>query len=217
MLVDKLLASLKGRRKPRVLDLGCGAGMLGISAALANPDAVVVALDISAANIGSARQSADRAGVGLRVQTVCCDFLTWYDGHFDAIISDSVLYLIDGSDDVVANRLAMMLKPGGMLVATLPIESTINTVRLLARRFWRLLPESMDRVPLLLAKTLYPHFPREALADRIPYLRILPIRLYGASLERVFLRNSLEVVEETVLKSLSTVKLTHSLVVWRRR
>lgn len=50
----------------RIVDLGCGNGVLAVSAALARPDARVVATDQSAAAVAAARLTAEAAGAPLR-------------------------------------------------------------------------------------------------------------------------------------------------------
>lgn len=52
----------------RIVDLGCGTGLLAIAAARARPDADVVASDRSAAAVASARATAELAGVRLEVR-----------------------------------------------------------------------------------------------------------------------------------------------------
>jgi len=216
-LIERLLANLETRSNPRILDLGCGGGGLTVAAARARPDATLVGLDISAVNIAEAQRACDRAGFSARIATVCTDYLTWQNGTFDAIVSDSVLYVVVGSDEALAKRLAADLCPGGVLVASFPIESGGNTFRVLLRRLWRLLPKTADRLPLVIAGYLYPDFTKNALADRVGYLRVLPMRLYGPHITTVFGKHGLEVIEATKLKNPSIAKLTHRLVVWRKR
>lgn len=62
-------ASGKGGAPERILDLGCGNGVLAVSAALAWPEAQVIATDQSAAAVAATRCTAEVAGVGDRVET----------------------------------------------------------------------------------------------------------------------------------------------------
>ena len=118
----RALSFLDGRTNPRLLDLGCGGGGIAVAAARARPDLTAVALDIAPANVAATREAADQSGVGGRVITVCGDYLTWGGGSFDLIISDNVLHFVEGADAALASRLSSDLRPGGILVATLPIE-----------------------------------------------------------------------------------------------
>lgn len=59
-----LLSTLAGRPAPRrIVDLGCGNGVLAVSAALLWPDAEVIASDQSDAAVRAARATAEKAGV----------------------------------------------------------------------------------------------------------------------------------------------------------
>lgn len=67
-----LLATLDAQRADgtapsRVLDLGCGNGVLAVSAALRWPDAEVIASDQSAAAVAATRLTAEKGGVGERI------------------------------------------------------------------------------------------------------------------------------------------------------
>lgn len=88
LLVETALQAMQGRAAPRILDLGAGSGAIAVSIALARPDAVVVATDISDAALKVARANAGRLGAS--VQFMCG---SWYDalpGHadFDVIVSN---------------------------------------------------------------------------------------------------------------------------------
>jgi SAM-dependent methyltransferase len=209
--------SLLDRANPRMLDLGCGGGGIAIAAARARPDLTAVALDISPANVAAAQEAADQFGVGGRVVTVCSDYLAWRGEPFDLIISDNVLHFVEGADAAIASRLSSDLRPGGILVATLPIESTGNSLRILFRRMWGTLPPAADRLALALGRRIYRKFTPDALAERLPYLRRLPARLAGARLRDVFATYGLELISEFPWESTCAVKLEHHLFIWRRR
>jgi hypothetical protein len=127
---------------------------------------------------------------------------------FDLIISDNVLHFIKSKDDALASRLASDLRPGGTLAATLPVESIGNSLRILLRRIWRTLPPGADRLAFALGRRIYPHFTPEALADRLPYLRGVPVRLVGPRLLDIL---------DLLWHSPSAAKLGHHLLIWRRR
>jgi SAM-dependent methyltransferase len=200
-----------------VLDLGCGAGNAAIALACVRADVQVTALDISPANVAATATAAAAAGVAARIELVAADYSSWPGGSFDAIVSDSVLHLIGVSDDALAHRLAADLSPGGFLVATIPKVSAVNRLRIAFRRIWRLLPEVVDDVLAPLAQRVYPDFPKAALRERIGYLRVLPIRLFGAPLLAAFARNGLVLEECEPLPSPSIAKLDHVLAVWRKQ
>jgi SAM-dependent methyltransferase len=180
-------------------------------------DLTAVALDISPANVAATREAADQCGVGGRLVTVCTDYLAWGGESFDLIISDSVLHFIEGADEALASRLSSDLCPGGILVATLPIESTGNSLRILFRRIWRTLPPAADQFASALARRFYWKFSPEVLAERLPYLRGIPVRLAGPRLQDTFDAHGLELISEIPWESPCAVKLEHHLFIWRRR
>lgn len=216
-LAARVLSLVSERAHPRLLDLGCGTGAAAIAAARARDDITVVALDISPANVTAARAAADAAGVGSRIATVCADYAEWSTTPVDAIMSDSVLHAIDLDDAALAARLASDLAPGGVLVATMPVQSSANTLRILLRRLWRALPRPADRLAVAVALRLYPGFSRLELAERASYLRFLPFRLLGPRLAGIMAQAGFELLDRAAWDNVSIAKLDHQLFVWRRR
>jgi len=217
VLAQRILSFLPERAGARLLDLGCGTGAVAIAAARARPDVRVVAIDISAENCAVARTAAGTAGLGHMLSVVCADYMSWSGAQFDLIVSDGVLQLVPCPDESLASRIARDLVPGGVLVATLPVASIGNAFKLLLRRIWRVLPQAADRLALWTGQRLYPTFPPEALAERIPYLRSIPERLFGAKLVAAFERHGLDLVADERWENPSAAKLDHHLTVWRRR
>lgn len=216
-LLKRGLDLIADRPNANILDLGCGVGAVAIGAAIERQDVHVTALDISASNIAALKDAARNAGVIDRMTAVCGDYVTEQPKKYDLIVSDSVLNLLPCSDEVLASRLAGDLTPNGVLVVAMPVSVFSNSLRVALRKCWRLMPAVADRLVLALAKRVYPHLPTAVLADRIPYLRILPVRLFGPSMQAAFARHGLEVVENTLFPSESIAKLTHHLIVWRRQ
>lgn len=58
---------------PRLLDMGTGSGIIAITLAILLPEALVTAVDLSAAALAIAASNADRHGVADRVRFVCSD------------------------------------------------------------------------------------------------------------------------------------------------
>jgi release factor glutamine methyltransferase len=86
-LVDEALREASSAM--RVLDLGCGSGILAVTIALERPDATVVATDLSPAALALARENARRHNVLGRVRFLGAD---WLDGigsaRFDLAVSN---------------------------------------------------------------------------------------------------------------------------------
>lgn len=217
-LLAHALPLIASRSNAHILDLGCGTGATAIAAVKARSDLRATGIDISRSNVAAFTNAAALAGVSDRVITICGDYLTTSltQTQYDLIVSDSVLQFIDGTEDALAARLARDLKPGGVLVAATAIQSIGNTIRVMLRRAWRMLPERVDGIPLALAQCLWPHVPKAILADRVMYLRVLPVRLFGPDMRAAFSRHGLDVERVEQWPSESAAKLAHALIIWRR-
>ncbi|MGE0796073.1 MAG: methyltransferase domain-containing protein [Acidimicrobiia bacterium] len=102
----------------RILDLGCGHGLLALLLALTGPARAVTGGDLDADKIAVAR----RAAVGSGDDPVAASFLvgTALDvptGPWDAVVVVDVLYLLDGgAQRRLVAAAARELAPGGLLV-----------------------------------------------------------------------------------------------------
>ena len=87
LVVERVLAVLRGRVAPRVLDLGTGSGAIAVAIAHERPDAEIWASDISADALATASGNAARHGVAPRM--ICGDWLRVIrGGRFDVIASN---------------------------------------------------------------------------------------------------------------------------------
>ena len=103
MLIELALENLRGRSKPRVLDLGTGSGIIAISLALECPAAQIVAVDLSEAAISVARTNAGR--LGARIDFRRSDWLTELSGErFDLIVANPP-YIAEGDPHLELNGL----------------------------------------------------------------------------------------------------------------
>jgi len=114
LLVETALGELarRGRDRPRVLDLGTGSGAIAISLALAQPDAEVVATDLSEAALGVARRNAQ--ALGARVEFLPGSWFQALEGQrpFDLIVSNPP-YIQDGDPHLARGDLRF--EPAGAL------------------------------------------------------------------------------------------------------
>lgn len=87
LIVELALARVRGCAAPRVLDLGCGSGILAITLALELPQSRVSGVDVSPAALAVARANA--VALGARIALVESD---WYDSvaekGFDLIVAN---------------------------------------------------------------------------------------------------------------------------------
>ncbi|MFF8841251.1 GNAT family N-acetyltransferase [Streptomyces sp. NPDC015127] len=103
--------------RPRVLDLGCGAGRSALLLA-AEAGAQVTAVDLHQPFLDELRHSADARGLGEAIRTVRADMgdLPFPDGSFDLVWAESSAYSIGFDTALAAWR--RLLAPGGALVLT---------------------------------------------------------------------------------------------------
>jgi release factor glutamine methyltransferase len=78
----------RDHKRPRILDVGTGSGCLAVTLAAELPDAQVVATDISADAVATARRNALRHGVSARVLFVLTNLLDNLPGGFNIIVSN---------------------------------------------------------------------------------------------------------------------------------
>lgn len=103
VLIDLAVDRLKTQKKPRVLDLGTGSGIVAISLALACPHAQVTAVDLSSAALFIARNNAGR--LGAVVEFFEGDWYTPLTGQrFDLIVSNPP-YVAAGDPHLALNGL----------------------------------------------------------------------------------------------------------------
>ena len=72
----------------RILEIGTGSGCIAIACALAFPDSIVVATDISPDALAVAALNADRHAVSDRLQLVQTDHAAGVNGPFDLIVTN---------------------------------------------------------------------------------------------------------------------------------
>lgn len=99
----------------RVLDLGCGSGLLTI--VLADKGCKVTGVDFSADMLDQARINAARHGVAGNAEFVQADVheLPFDEGTFDLVVTRNVTWVLQDVARVYAGVLRV-LKPGGMFV-----------------------------------------------------------------------------------------------------
>lgn len=105
-------------RRGRILDFGCGHGLLSLAAARKAPDRVVHGVDVDEAKIDAARQAAVAADVGEAVTFEVVEH-GWCPApsSFDVVVVTDVLYLLGTEAALhVLGALAGAVRPGGRLL-----------------------------------------------------------------------------------------------------
>jgi trans-aconitate methyltransferase len=114
-----VLELLAPRAGERILDLGCGDGVL--TKKLVDRGCSVVAVDSSAPQVEAARK------LGLDARVMDAAALPFAD-EFDAVFSNAVLHWIKRADPMIA-AVYRALKPGGRFVAECGGQGCVDTIK----------------------------------------------------------------------------------------
>ena len=99
----------------RALDIGCGAGVDTLIAALMTaPDGFVAGVDVTRAMIERARHNAMLMRVSVDFQVCGAESLPYKDNWFDLVISNGAMNLVAGKA-AAAREMFRVLRPGGRL------------------------------------------------------------------------------------------------------
>jgi arsenite methyltransferase len=130
---ERVIDAIALQGNERVLDVGCGRGLLLVAAAKRLPRGEAVGIDLwSARDLSDNRpeaafENARREGVEHRVKVVTGDMtrMPVADGSFDAVVASLSIHNIHGREGRVAavKEIARVLKPGGR-VAIVDIART---------------------------------------------------------------------------------------------
>ena len=158
-LVEIVLARLPERRRPRhFLDLGTGTGCLLLALLSEYPTADGVGVDIAPGAARTARENAERLGLGARARFVVGSWTAALTGRFDAIVAnppyieraaipalppevrdyDPIRALDGGADGLEAYRaiaaaLPSLLPPGGLFAVETGIGQAASVAAILRR------------------------------------------------------------------------------------
>ena len=136
LLVEKVIARLRGREAPRIVDLGTGSGAIALALASALPGARVLAVERSADALKLARANAEALGLRERVAFRSGDWLDGLDLQADCIVSNPP-YLTD-AEWAEARREVREHEPREALVA--PENGLADLRRIIGAALQRLAP-----------------------------------------------------------------------------
>jgi release factor glutamine methyltransferase len=161
-LVELLISNFKSEiAHSRIVDVGTGSGVIGLSLAAEFPEAEIVAADISEDALSLARENAERLGLADRVRFLKSNLLENVEGVFDLIaanlpyisteerqtLSREVLHDPElavfagmGGDELVRELIAqapLRLRPGAILALEIGIGQSEALVAALTRKNYR--------------------------------------------------------------------------------
>jgi len=118
----------------RILELGCGTGILTAMVRELYPDAEITGIDISAEMLDMASSKPALHGVVFLVQDLRD---AWPEGSFDAILTSFCLHHVPVKDRVmVARRAARVLSPGGRFICADVFRSEHDWEENMQREIW---------------------------------------------------------------------------------
>jgi release factor glutamine methyltransferase len=89
ILIDEVVSTCKGIKKPIIVEIGTGSGIISIMLAHLLPNAIIKAVDISPEALHVAKLNAKNHGVSDRIEFILSDLLTSCDEkNFDVLVSN---------------------------------------------------------------------------------------------------------------------------------
>jgi len=89
ILVDLVVSTCKGLKRPTIIEIGTGSGIISIMLAKLLPNAIIKAVDISEGALHVAKLNAKKHGVEKRIEFILSDLLeNVSDKNFDMLVSN---------------------------------------------------------------------------------------------------------------------------------
>jgi SAM-dependent methyltransferase len=202
----------------RMLDVGCGTGMLVFRLAEALPAAAVTGVDISPANIAVAEAHRPAWAGHERVQFVCADYLQHAVAPVDVIVTDTVLHFMRARPGDLWSKLARDLQPGGVLVCAMAYDCLHNRLLSGARRTLRAVRGGLvDSLLMGLGRLAYGRAMDDALIrERIEYMYIPPEQLMSPATEAQTRSVGLRLVARHEMPGASATQLKQQVSVFQK-
>lgn len=204
-------AYLRGKTGLKVLEIGCAVGQELAPILEASPGNRYTGLDISPENIEEASRLHPAA------RWVASDYMTFSGEAYDLVISERSLSIFQCTDDALAAKLAADIAPNGLAVVTMPAPCLCTTFHFTLKRILRRVrTRALDSFFKALARKLRPSLSEEALADRVIYMYVVPLRIAGPGFRATLARHGLTVEEDHPVLSCSPFETPHRLLVLRK-
>ena len=104
-LLQSKIGSASGGRKPKILDVGTGSGVIALSLAAKFPEAEITATEISDDALALAQENAERLGLTSRLTFLGGDLLTYVTDVYDLIVAN--LPYVAATDRATLSREAL--------------------------------------------------------------------------------------------------------------
>lgn len=123
----------------KVLDVGCGSGILGIAALLMGAGSAV-GVDIDEIAVRTARENAALNGVENRFSAVCGSFTDKVEGKYDIvlanIVADAIMFLSEGIEK--------FMKQDAVYIMSGIIDTRVEEVKKSVSRYFDIIEEHID-------------------------------------------------------------------------
>jgi SAM-dependent methyltransferase len=175
------------RSGQRVLDVGCGTGVVAITAALRG--AKVAGLDLTPELLAHARENAKIGGLDIDWREGDVEELPFADGEFDVVLSQFG-HMFAPRPQVAIAEMLRVLKPGGTIAfSTWPPELYIGRLFALIGRYMPPPPEGVSPPgqwgdPNLVRERLGPGVERLTFEREVGYFPALSVRYARHHMER---------------------------------
>ena len=174
-----LVAFARVQRGETVLDVGCGTGVVAVTAARAG--AIAKGIDLTPVLLVRARENAALAGVEVEFVEGDAEALPYADGSFDVVLSQ-LGHMFAPRPEVATAEMLRVLKPGGRIAFTTwpPEHVTGQLFQLMGRN----VPPLPPGAPVPAPPPLWgdPNVVRERLGDRVSGLRFGRSAMYAPAL-----------------------------------
>ena len=198
----------------RILDIGCGDGVLLSELAALFPRAHLVGVDLSRPNILLARQSCDVPNVSF----VEADYMGFDNRPFDMIVSYSTINLLPIGEGVLLGKVAGDMARGEVFIVSMPDDYLYNRAVSLVRQTLRLIrSDFLDALIFRVGRLLTPRdVSDEQILQNVGYMYIVPLHVYRSSFRNAACNAGLELVHAEREPSPSVSKLRHVTIVFRK-
>ncbi len=195
----RLVEFARVQRGEKLLDVGCGTGVVAVTAARAG--AQVKALDLSPVLLERARWNASTAGVAIEFTEGDVEALPYPDASFDVVLSQYG-HMFAPRPEIAVAEMLRVLKPGGRIAfSTWPPELFIG-------RMFNLVGQYLPPPPGVPPVALWgdPNVVRERLGDKVADLAFEREAMYVPALSPPHVRESFEATAAPVVKLVQNLK-----------